>query len=284
MMCKRELVWTTLLLMATFTTGEAVFAQKPQSPAPTSQQPASMPSPSTKDNVSQPAETAQPAPVSKQESKAIKSFRDTQANEADKKTQLGEEFITTYPDSRYRPEVVSWLARVYLLKVQVDKLQAEGDKEMALAPPNPLSLALLGSNLARAVTPSTPDMEKHLDQAQAYCKKSLEALAVAQKPQNLAEDKFTEAKNQTASLAYSGLGTVAFRREKYNDAISNLDQAVKLGGGADPVNYYVLGKANEAATNYDQALAAYTKCSTIVSAMQSACQSGMTDVKAHGAK
>jgi len=280
---RRALLTLLLVAMALFACNDA-FAQKPGSAPPSQppQQPSqNMQIPATKDSGSN--QTVQQAPPSKQENKAIKAFRDTPDGDADKKIQLGEEFINTYPQSRYRPEVVNWLARAYLIKVQVDKLQSEGDKEMALAPSNPILLAVLGSNLSRAVSPSTPNMEKYLDSAEAYCKKSLEVMATAKRPDGLSESKFTEAKNQTSSVAYSGLGTVAFRRQKYTDAISDLDQAVKLGGDSDPVNYYLLGKANEAATNYDQALAAYTKCAAIPGGMQSACQSSIGDVKAHGA-
>jgi len=277
-MKNRKLFWTLLLLIVALSAASGTFAQRPVGTEP----PGGV-QPVLKDDNARPTDTVQPAPVSKQENKAIKAFRETPAGDADKKTQLAEDFITTYPQSRYRQEVVVWLAQAYATKGQVDKLQAEADKEMAMTPINPASLALLGSNLSRAVTPSTPDLQKHLDQAEIYCKKSLELVATAQKPADLPENKFTEAKDQTSAVAYSGLGTVAFRRQKYTDAISNLDQAVKLSGGTDPVNYYLLGKANEAATNYDQALAAYTKCAAIPGGMQAACQSSINDVKAHGA-
>lgn len=275
-----KLGWMTLLMIGMLAAGQTALAQRPAGqPAPTPP-PSNMPTPSTTEAAA-PAETV--APVSKQENKAIKAFRDTSTSDADKKTQLGEEFIQTYPQSRYRPEVVTWLARAYLTKGQIDKLQAEGDQELELKPNNPLSLALLGSNLSRAVDAKTPDMQKRLDQAEEYCKKSLEALAKTQKPSDVSEDKFIAAKNQTAALAHSGLGTVAFRRGKYADAIPDLEQAVKLGGGTDPVDYYLLGKANEAGTNFDQALAAYVKCAAMPGGMQSACQASAAEMKAHGA-
>lgn len=275
-----KLPWITLLVMVMLAAGQTALAQRPAGqPAPTPP-PSNMPTPSTTE-AAPPAEVV--APVSKQENKAIKAFRDTSTSDADKKTQLGEEFIQTYPQSRYRPEVVTWLARAYLTKGQIDKLQAEGDQELELKPNNPLSLALLGSNLSRAVDAKTPDLQKRLDQAEEYCKKSLEALAKTQKPSDVSEDKFIAAKNQTAALAHSGLGTVAFRRGKYADAIPDLEQAVKLGGGTDPVDYYLLGKANEAGTNFDQALAAYVKCAAMPGGMQSACQASAAEMKAHGA-
>jgi tetratricopeptide (TPR) repeat protein len=274
-------IWTALALGLTLSTACNVNAQKPGAAQPTSQPPTNRPDDTL--NSTQPDEQPVQQQPSKQETKALKAFRDVQPNEADKKTQLAEDFIQNYPKSQNRPEVVLWLSRAYLVKGDVAKLQAEGDKELALTPSNPLSLAVLGSNLSRAVTPSTPDSQKYLTQAQLYCKTALDDLEKMKKPANLSDDKFTQAKNETAATAYSGLGTVAFRNQKYNDAITNLDQAVKLGGSADPVNYYLLGKANEAATNFDQALAAYTKCAAAPGAMQAPCQQGATDVKAHGA-
>ncbi len=269
-----------LLVVLALSSAGAAFAQRPVGTEPPGGlQPVSKdgaaPTPTT--------ETVQQQPVSKQEAKAIKAFRDAAPSDVDKKTQLGEDFIQNYPQSRYRPEVVNWVARVYLTKAQVDKLQAEGQKELELTPSNPVSLAVLGSNLARALNANTPDLQKHLDQAETYCKKSLEDLSTAKKPADMSDDKFAEAKNQTSAVAYSGLGVVAFRRGKYTDAIPNLEQAVKLGGGTDAVDYYILGKSNEAATNFDQALAAYTKCAAIPGGMQAACQSSIQDVKAHGA-
>jgi tetratricopeptide (TPR) repeat protein len=266
---------TLLALMA----GQTAWAQRPVGTEPPTQ-----PSPTMKNggpDSSQPTETVQPP--SKQENKAIKAFRDAPPADADKKTQLGEDFIEKYPNSRYRGEVVSWLARAYMAKGQLDKLQAEGDKELALKPVNPASLAVLGSNLSRVVTPTTPDEQKHLDKAEEFCKKSLDVLTTAQKPSDVSEDKFKQAKDEASSVDYSGLGTVAFREQKYDDAITNLDKAVQLGGGSDPVNYYLLGKANEAKHNFDQALAAYTKCAAIQGGMQSACESSAKDMKTHGA-
>ncbi len=256
------------------------LAQRPGGP-PSTPPPSQTPQPDL--NATAPSQPAV-APPSKDETKAIKSFRETPTSDADKKTQLGEQFIDKYPQSRFRPEVVNWLAGAYGSKSQVDKLQAEAEKEMALKPQNPLSLALLGSNMARAINQQTPDQQKRLDQAQQYSQAALDALQKEQKPEGVSEEKFDAAKKETSSIAHSGLGIVAFRKGKYADAVTNLDEAVKTGGDKDPVNWYVLGKANEAQTNFDPALAAYTKCAAIsAGGMQSACEAGVKEMKAHGA-
>ena len=253
----------------------------PSTPAPSTPPPSQTPPPDLNATVpSQPTV----APPSKEEGKAIKAFRDTPTSDADKKTQLGEQFIDKYPQSRYRPEVVNWLATAYANKAQLDKLQAEGDKELELKPQNPLSLALLGSNMARVINGQTPDEQKRLDQAQLYSQAAIDALQKEQKPESVRQDKFGAATKETSAIAHSGLGIAAFRRGKYADAVTNLDEAVKNGGDKDPVNLYVLAKANEAQTNFDPALAAYTKCAAVASGpMQSACQEGVKEMKSHGA-
>jgi tetratricopeptide (TPR) repeat protein len=279
----QKFVCIALLLPATLLfTGKPAYAQHGGSgTSPTPAPPANMPTPSTADTAGGTANANQP--VSKEESKAYKEFKNTPASAADKKTQLAEDFIDKYPNSRYRSDAVGWLSTAYLTKGQLDKLAAEGDKEMALTPPNPASLAMIGSNLSRAVTPSTPNAQQHLDQAAQFCQKSLDTLATAQKPNDVSDEQFKQAKDQASSVAYSGLGTVAFRRAKYADAVTDLDQSIKLGGGVDPVNYYLLGKANQATNNFDQALAAFTKCAATPGGMQAPCQAGATEVKAHGA-
>jgi len=82
--------------------------------------------------------------------------------------------------------------------------------------------------------------QKRLDKAEQYSKKALEVLPTLVKPAELSDTDFLKAKDQTSALAYSGLGLVAFRRQKFAEAIPNFEQAVKLDPLPDPVNLYLL--------------------------------------------
>jgi tetratricopeptide (TPR) repeat protein len=126
---------------------------------------------------------------------------------------------------------------------------------------------------------TTPDPVKRLDKAEQLSKKALELLPALQKPAGLTDEQFTTAKNQTSAMAYSGLGTVAFRRGKFNDAIPNLEQAVQLDPTPDPVNYYLLGLSNQKASHFDDAITAYTKCAGLPGGLQTTCKSGIEEVK-----
>jgi hypothetical protein len=81
----------------------SVFAQR--SPTPIVQP--NMPTGVTKDTASAGNQTPPSQPPSKKENQAIKAFRETPANDPDKSFKLGENFLQTYPQSRYRIEVIA---------------------------------------------------------------------------------------------------------------------------------------------------------------------------------
>src|SRR5215469_3016787 len=73
-----------------------------------------------------------PAPVNAEEEAAIKAFRDAPLSDPAKKDQIGEDFVSKYPQSRYRSEIYAFLVRGYLAQGQVDKMEVVGDKEIEL--------------------------------------------------------------------------------------------------------------------------------------------------------
>jgi tetratricopeptide (TPR) repeat protein len=222
---------------------------------------------------------AAPPPVSAEEDAAMKAFRDAPLTDVAKKDQMGEAFVLKYPQSRYRVEVYSWLVKGYYGNGEIDKMEAAGEKELALQPDDATTLAILGQTLPRAMNASTPEPLKRLMKAEQYSKKALELIPVLQKPAGLSDEQFIVAKNQTSALAYSGLGLVAYRRGKYEEAIPSLEQSVKLDPSPDPVNYYLLGIANEKGSHFDDAITAFTKCASLPGGMQQTCKAGIEEVK-----
>jgi tetratricopeptide (TPR) repeat protein len=222
-----------------------------------------------------------PPPVSAEEDAAMKAFRDAPLTDVGKKNQMGEAFVLKYPQSRYRVEVYSWLVKGYYGIGEVDKMEEAGEKELAIQPEDATTLAIMGQTLPRAISASMPvaDRGKRLDKSEQYSKKALELIPTLPKPAGLTDEQFTAAKNQTSAMAYSGLGLVAFRRGKFNDAIPNLEQSVKLDPTPDPVNYYLLGISNEKASHFDDAIAAFTKCASFPGGLQPTCKSGIEEVK-----
>jgi tetratricopeptide (TPR) repeat protein len=228
---------------------------------------------------------AAPPPVSAEEDAAIKAYRDAPPADLPKKLKMGEDFLQKYPQSRYRAEVYSWQVKGYMATGQIDKMEQDGEKELAIAPNDPQTMAILGSTLPRSMSGdmTAEQKDKLLAQAEGYSKKALELVTTLPKPDNLTDEQFAKAKNQITAMAYSGLGLVAFRRSKYAEAIPNLEQAVKLDPNPDPVNYFLLGVCNEKASHFDDAIAAFTKCAAIPSSLAATCKTGIEEAKKLGA-
>jgi len=223
-------------------------------------------------------------PVNAEEEAALKNFHDVTPQDADKKDQAAEEFVQKYPLSRHLPEVYNWMVRSAYTRGQIDKMEATADKELAIYPNDPQTLALVGTTLPRAMNASTPEPQKRLAKAEEYCQKALDILPTLPKPEGLTDENFQQVKGETSSMAYSGLGLVAFRRGKYADAISNLEKAVKADPQhSDPVDYYVLGIADEKTSHFDDAVAAFNKCAEIPGKMQTPCTQGADEAKKMGA-
>jgi tetratricopeptide (TPR) repeat protein len=224
-----------------------------------------------------------PPPVNAEEEAAIKAFRDNPGTDVAKKDQLGEDFLQKYPESRYRTDVYMWLVRGYLSQGQVAKMEAAAEKELELSPNDAQTLAILGSTMPRAMNSSTPNPGQRLDKAEQYCKKALDVLPTLPKPADLTDENFMKAKDQTSAMAYGGLGIIAFRRQKYAEAIPNFEQAIKLDPMPDAVNFYLLGVSNQKTSHFDDAVAAFTKCAAIPSGLQATCKSSVDEAKKLGA-
>jgi len=220
-------------------------------------------------------------PVNAEEDAAIKAFRDMPNTDLKQKLQAGSDFVTKYPTSRYNIEVYGWMVKGYLGTGEVDKMESAGEKDLALNPNDVQTLAILGSAMPRSlgsnITPA--QKEKILAQAEQYSNKAIELVPTVQKPAGMNDELFIGARNQTLAMAYSGLGLVAFRREKFADAIPNLEKSVKLDPTPDPVNYFVLALSNEKASHFDDAVTAFTKCAAIQSGLQATCKQGIEEAK-----
>ena len=221
------------------------------------------------------------APANPEENTALQAFQSMPNTDLPKKIAAGEDFLKKYPDSQYRPMVYSALMLGYLQTGNTQKAFEVGDKEVALKPDDVQTLAVLGQTIPRAINSSTPDPEKQLQKAEDYSKRAIEVTPTIAKPEGMTDQNFMEAKNSTLAMAHGGLGLVYFRRGKFNEAIPELEQSVKIDPNPtpDPVNLYVLGVSNQKASHYDEAAAVFTRCATIAGGLQTACKTGADESK-----
>jgi len=226
-------------------------------------------------------DSAAPPPVSAEEDAAFKSFQAVPMNDVKQKIQVGEAFLQKYPETRYKSAVYAPLAFACLQDGQVQKMEEYGEKEIALVPNDVSTLALLGQTLPRSIHSGTPQAEASqlLTKAEQYSKQAIEITPTIPKPANMTDEAFAAAKNRNLAMAHSGLGLVYIRRGKNAEAITELDEAVKVDPNPDPVNYYLLGMANKSTSHFDDAVTAFNKCAAIVGPMQNACKTQADDTK-----
>ena len=212
---------------------------------------------------------------------AEKDFQAAPMNDIKHKIQLGEDFLQKYPETRYKSAVYAPLAFAYLQDGQVQKMQEYGEKEITLVPNDVSTLALLGQTLPRSIHSGTSQTEaaQLLEKAEKYSKQAIEITPTLPKPPNMSDEAFASAKNQNLAMAHSGLGLVYIRRGKNAEAITELDEAVKVDPNPDPVNYYLLGMANKSTSHFDDAVTAFNKCAAMTGPMQAVCKGQADDTK-----
>ena len=222
-----------------------------------------------------------PPPVNAEEDTAFKAFQAVPMSDTKQKIQLGEAFLQKYPETRYKSGVYAPLTFAYLQEGQVQKMQEYGEKEIALVPNDVSTLALMAQTLPRKINSSTPPAEaaQLLAKAEQYSKQAIEIAPTLPKPPNMTDEAFASAKNQDLAMAHSGLGLVYIRRGKNAEAITELDEALKVDPNPDPVNYYLLGMANKSTSHFDDAITAFNKCAAMPGPMQAPCKTQADDTK-----
>jgi len=224
-------------------------------------------------------EVGVPAPVNVEEEAAYKAYDGAGPADLAAKAKLGEDFLQKYPESRYRPLVFSTLTMTYYNAGQIQKMVETGAKDVELTPTDVNILALMGQIMPRVLSKDPAEAGKQLTLAEGYAKRAIEITPTIPKPPALTDEAFAAAKNVVLAMAHSGLGLINIKRQKFGEAISELDLAVKLDSQPDPVNYFLLGLANENAAHFDDAAAAFTKCAAIPGQLQATCKAGIAEAK-----
>ena len=278
----------TVLLFGASCIASARDAQSGQQGSQPQQQQPPAQQDQTKDKQPKPApmsmDTVQ-APASPEEEAAFKAVQEAPPTDINKRIQMAEEFLQKYPQSRYRGIIYQNLVSGYFATQQIPKLLDVGDKEIEINPNDAPVLAVVAQTIARSFNSKAPDAEKQLEKAEEYSKRAIEITPALQKPANMSDEAFLTAKNDTLGMAHSGLGLIYVRRAKYAEAIPELEQSIKVDSHAqaDPVNYYLLGLANDKTSHFDAAANAFSKCAAIQSSLQATCKNGAEEVKKKGA-
>ncbi len=273
----RKTAWPALLALALVSVGWTAPGQgSGQQQAQTPPKPPGQPA---QPGQAAPAQPEAPAPpVNKAEEDAYKTLFETKGN-AERKIQLGEDFLKKFPQSRYVENVYSQLTAAYLAAGQMDKMFAAGEKAIELRPDDVDVLSLLAWVMPRRIGASTLDADQKLDKAGKYGKQAITLLVALPKPAPLTDEDFTRAKNEKLSMCHSGLGVTYFHRQRYADSAAELEQATKLSTTPDPTDYYVLGLAYMNTRRYGDAAGAFGQCAAVPSPLQDPCKQDLANAK-----
>lgn len=203
---------------------------------------------------------AAPKKINKKEEAAYKAFYAARGAAPSNQVQMGEDFIKEFPASHYLPGIYSQLTSAYYAMGNEDKMFDAGAKALELNPDNVDVLALLAMAIPRRVRSTTPDGPQQMQKAETYAHHAIELIPNLPKPPDVDDATFEKAKNDKLSMAHSGLGLIEFNHQKYDDARTELTQAVQLASSPDPVDYFLLGNADVEGSYYNDAVAAYEKC------------------------
>jgi tetratricopeptide (TPR) repeat protein len=214
------------------------------------------------------------------EEAAYKAFFEAGASAADNRIPLGNDFLTKYPMSRYAESVYSGVVQAYYAKQDWKNFYATADKGIEAYPDDVTMLAIVGWVIPHVFDPGSADASANLDKAEKYEKHAIEVIGAMPKPAALTDDQFAQSKATVLSEAHSGLGLVYFRRGRYAESGSELQQATQASATPDQTDFYVMGLDFDKQSKYPEAVEAYTKCGQIMGGLADRCkQSADTDKK-----
>jgi tetratricopeptide (TPR) repeat protein len=217
--------------------------------------------------------------VDPKEEAAYKAFYDASPEDADKKIELGKDFLQKYPMSRYAEAVDAGLVQAYYMKQDWKDFYASADQALALNPDDAGVLTVVGWVIPHVYNPNDPDGPKNLDKAEQYEKHAMQVIQTMPKPAQMTDDQFTQSKTALLAEAHSGLGLIYFRRQQLDDSVKELRQATQSAPKPDPTDFFVMGVDFQNLGRNTDAMDAFNKCAQIPSGLQDRCKQSAENAK-----
>jgi len=204
------------------------------------------------------------------EEQAYQSFHNAQ--DANKKIELGQAFMNKYPSSRHIEGAYDELAQAYYSKLDLPGFYANSDKGIAKFPDDVVLLTLTGWVIPRVYRHDDPDGDQKLAKAENYEKHALDVMNALTKPVGVSDEQFDLYKTQELEIAHSGLGLIYFRQEQYDNSLKELQQAVEGAKSPDPSDLFVLGADLQNLNRFKEAADAFNRCAQIAGTLQDNCK------------
>ncbi len=167
-----------------------------------------------------------------------------------------EDFANKFPDSELRILLYKQAMRQYQQSNNAEKTEAMGRKVVGLDADDPEALVTVAEVIAERTRESDIDKDQRFGEAVTFAKKATQTVDTdVQVPAGTPQDKIDAYKSLLRSNAYSILGTIDFKLDKYADAQENLQKSIDaFPSSPDPVVVLRLALALDKQGKYPEAL------------------------------
>ena len=235
--------------------------------------------PGTMQQLNSRASVQQILQVQGKEDAAYAAFNQVKPEDFDKKIKVGQDFLRKYPNSKYTENVDVGLMNAYYGKQDWQNFYAAADHALALKPDEVDVLVTVGWVIPHIYDSQDPNAEKLLDKAETYEKRAIPAIATMSKPADMKDAQFSAYKVQKSNEAHSALGLVYFRRQDYDNAVKELQQATQNTPTPDQTDLFVLGASLQNLNRNTEAAQSFDRCAQITGGLQEQCKHGADRAK-----
>lgn len=207
----------------------------------------------------QPSQQAQqPGPKTVEERDAFLALR--QELDADKQIQMGDAFLTKYPESTLNSFVYEMMCNAYRQKNNFDKTVEYGEKAIQGNPNSLLALVIVSAAVPERASDNDLDRDQKLNKSEQYAKRALELISQLTRPPAMSEEEWNIQKRTFESSPHASLGLVYLKRKMYKQAAEELKQSTELNSTQpSAIDYFRLGISYEMEKNYEAAVPAFQR-------------------------
>jgi hypothetical protein len=205
----------------------------------------------------EPAKEAKARPKSQKEMEALRAFQD--ARTPDQQLQAIENVITNFADTEFKVMLLQTAMQIEQRKDDFAQLLFYGERLINADPKGAFALVTIASETARHTHMFDLDKEEKLARVDKYAQAGLEAAKFMPKPAGVRDDQWEGAKKDFQAQAYEAMGQAAMLRQRYDEAVIDYNQAIKVAATPNAVTWTRLGQAYQNLGRLDDAFDAFDK-------------------------
>ncbi len=167
-----------------------------------------------------------------------------------------DDFATKFPDSELRVLLYKNAMRIYQQANNAEKTEAMGRKVLSFDGDDPEALVIVAEVIAERTRDTDLDKDQRYDDAVKMAQKATQTVDTdINVPAGTPQDRLDAYKSLLRSNAYSIIGTIAFKKDNYAEAQTNLQKSIDaVPSQPDPVVVLRLALCLDKQQKYAEAL------------------------------